>query len=124
MLYTASFYAPQNWVGSCFRISRGHPRGKRATWACLPFFYPELALLRAYRRKEVDFEGYTPRYLSHLEDGYREDLEMRRWMEVELPDLEDLTLLCFEREGAPCHRLLLAGWLLERCPFLQAGQIR
>jgi len=41
-----------------------------------------------------------------------------------MPDLGDFTLLCFEREGQPCHRIVLAEWLLERAPGLVRGRIR
>ena len=124
MIYTASYYDPQDWVGSCFRISRGHPRGRRTQWEKLPFFYPELDLLRAYRSKEVDFEAYTPRYLGHLDQEYIDNQELRGWINEELPKLADLTFLCFERHGAPCHRRLLARWLLRKCPTLEAGELR
>ncbi len=124
MLYTASFYDPQDWVGQCFRISRGHPRGRRVQWEPLPFFYPERALVRAYRSGELDFTGYTPCYLDYLERIYASTASMRQWIHGEMPKLGDVTLLCFERHDAPCHRRLLAGWLAGKCPDLQIGWLR
>ena len=59
MLYTASFYAPENWIGQPFRVSHQHPRGKRVQWESLPFFYPERDLLRAYRQGDLDFDALS-----------------------------------------------------------------
>ncbi len=124
MIYTASFYDPQDWMGECFRISRGHPRGKPVQWKTIPFFYPELELLRAYRRHEIDFEAYTPRYLDHLDRSYSSNDAMRRWIHEDMPALGDFTFLCFERYATPCHRRLLAHWLSNKCPDLQIGSLR
>jgi hypothetical protein len=38
--------------------------------------------------------------------------------------LGDLTLLCFEPAGQPCHRLALGPWLVQRVPGLALGQLR
>lgn len=124
LLYTASYYDPQDWRGSCFRISRGHPRGRQVQWGKLPFFYPELDLLRAYRSNELDFTAYTLRYLGHLEEEYLSGGELRRWIDEDLTKLDDFTFLCFERQETPCHRRLLARWLLGKCPNLEAGGLR
>ncbi len=123
-LYTASFYDPQDWVGQPFRISRGHPRGRKVQWGTLPFFFPERALVRAYRGGEIDFTDYTPIYLDHLDRTYETSDAMGRWIHEDMPKLEDFTLLCFERFDAPCHRRLLAGWLAGKCPDLQIGWAR
>ena len=33
-------------------------------------------------------------------------------------------MLCFEKAGEPCHRRILAQWLLENVPSLALGEIR
>ncbi|MFQ6026684.1 MAG: DUF488 family protein [Dehalococcoidia bacterium] len=123
MLYTASFYAPGNWVGSVYRVSRQHPRGRKTQWGTLPFLYPDRELLRAYRAGEIDFGGLGEAYTLGLDTKYEDWPEFRDWLES-VPDLGDFTLLCFEARGEPCHRLVLARWLLERVPGLEAGQLR
>jgi len=41
MLYTASFYAPENWVGRPCRVSRQHPRGRPTEW-CRFYIRPSI----------------------------------------------------------------------------------
>ncbi len=123
MIYTASFYAPDNWVGQVYRVSRAHPRGRRVEWETLPFFYPERDLLRAYRDGDVDFDGLGDRYCQGLNHKYETLPEFQNWLSG-VSTLGDFTLLCFERSGEPCHRRVLAQWLLERIPALQVGDIR
>ena len=123
MLYTASFYAPDNWEGLRYRVSRSHPGGRRTQWETLPFLYPARDLLVAYRAGEVDFAALSAEYRSSLDLRHEESADLQEWLAV-MPDLGDFTLLCFEREGQPCHRIVLAEWLLERAPGLVRGRIR
>ena len=123
MLYTASFYAPGDWRGEAFRVSRAHPRGKKTQWGTLPFLYPTRPLLTAYRAGEVDFAGLAMEYREELEQGWQRSPEFQNWME-EIPRMGDFTLLCFEKAGEPCHRRILARWLTERVPALRVGEIR
>ena len=123
MLYTASFYAPGNWEGLRYRVSRSHPRGRRTQWETLPFLYPARDLLAAYRTGELDFAALSAGYRSSLDLRHDESPDLRDWL-ARIPDLGDFTLLCFEREGQPCHRRVLAEWLLEQAPGLVLGRIR
>ncbi len=122
MLYTASFYAPHHWEGKRYRVSRQHPRGRRTDWEVLPFLYPALDLLRAYRSKEIDFAELSREYERGLDEGFSRPGEFRTWVEAVL-DLGDFTLLCFEPAGQPCHRRVLAPWLVQRVPGLELGQL-
>ena len=123
MLHTASFYAPQDWVGQPYRVSRQHPRGRRIQWEVLPFLYPALDLLRAYRSEEIDFAELSQEYVKGLEQSFNQAVRLRNWLQ-RVPDLGDFTLLCFEPAGEPCHRLVLARWILERVPELEPGHLR
>lgn len=123
MLHTASFYAPQHWVGRRYRVSRHHPRGRRAQWETLPFLYPSAELLRAYRDGAVDLDAFSLAYRQALGAGLVSDPSFRHWLAA-VPDLGDFTLLCFEAAGLPCHRRVLAQWLLARSPGLRLGALR
>ena len=153
MFYTASYYAPEDWKGRVYRVSRGHPRGRKTQWETLPFLYPSRKLLTTYQEGALDFAGLRVEYTRELEDrsgwprtahqegaldfaGLR--VEYRRELEdncQRLPEfgkwlakaaLEEFTLppLCFERAAEPCHRQILAQWLLETVPGLEAGGLR
>ena len=104
-----------------YRVSRYHPRGRRAQWETLRMFYPAADLLRAYRDGQVDFEGLAKAYVEELDRVYAEQPELAQWV-ADAPGLGDFTLLCYERAGDLCHRLVLARWLGEKQPLLQVAE--
>lgn len=122
IIHTASFYASADWTGKLYRVSRMHPRGLRTQWDTLPFLYPPQATLKQYRKGEIDVPQFTADYLSHLEDA-RESDQFRQLIDS-MHDMEDFTVLCFEKTGTFCHRILLSEWLLKNVPGLRQGNIR
>lgn len=123
MLYTASFYHPEHWEGTCYRISRAHPRGQTTRWETQSFLYPSRQLLTEYRAGALNFAGLTGRYREELQTNYDWEADFQDWLNAIKPE-EDVTLLCFEPEGEPCHRRVAAAWLLEKLPDLQLGKMR
>ena len=123
ILHTASFYAADDWRGVRYRVSRGHPRGRKTDWETLPFLYPARELLVAYRAGILDFEGLSQEYLAGLEEQNRGSKQFQQWLET-VPSLGEFTLLCFERAGENCHRRVLAQWLLANVTGLELGHMR
>ncbi len=123
MLYTASFYDPNHWVGQPYRVSRAHPRGRPTRWETAPFLYPPRELLQAYQSGAVDFKALAAAYQRALDALYQQSGEFREWVDG-LSVSEDVTLLCFERGDKPCHRRVAAQWLLDRTPRLSCGELR
>lgn len=123
MLYTASFYEPAHWIGTRYRISRGHPRGKVTDWELQPCLYPSRPLLTEYRSGAINFRELDLRYREELEGTYGSEGSFRAWVEA-LAASGDVTLLCFEPAGEPCHRRLAAAWLLEQAPGIELGLMR
>ena len=123
VVHTASFYAVDDWRGARYRVSRSHPRGRKTRWGTLPFLYPPRELLVAYRAGMLDFGAFSREYVASLEEGKRSSNDFQDWLRT-APSLGDFTLLCFERAGENCHRLVLAEWLLEQAPGLSLGSIR
>lgn len=123
MLFTASFYEPRHWVGVRYRISRAHPRGRKTDWQVMPALYPSRALLTEYRSGLLDFAALDVRYREELDESLERDAGFAGFLEG-IHGSGDLTLLCFEPEGTPCHRRSAAGWLLERVPGLELGRLR
>ena len=123
MLYTASFYDPVHWVGTRYRISRAHPRGRRTEWEVLPALYPSRSLLTDYRQGNISFPELDAHYRDELNERAGFDSEFKAFLEG-LPGTGDFTLLCFEPAGEPCHRRSAAAWLLERVSGLQLGRLR
>ena len=123
VVHTASFYQPQHWVGAPFRVSRLHPRGLKAQWKTLPFFYPSAEVIKTYRSGQMDFQSLASSYLATLEERWATDAVVKRWID-EAPGLGDFTLLCFEWEGDPCHSRVLARWLKGKASGLVLGSLR
>ena len=123
MIYTASFYDTVDWVGQPYRVSRAHPRGRKAEWRTLPFLYPVRDLLHRYREGELEFDGLATEYREYLEQQYQSVMNLRVWV-GRVATLGDFTLLCFERGEQPCHRRVLAQWLLDQVPELKLGALR
>ena len=123
MLYTASFYAPGDWQGVRYRISRAHPRGKKTDWETLPWLYPSRPLLQERRGGGLDMDGLRQRYYDELEATLESAPEFRQWLNT-LAAAGDFTLLCFERNAADCHRSCAAEWLQQQAPGLWAGGLR
>lgn len=123
MLYTASYYAMGDWQGQVYRVSRGHPRGRKTLWETLPFLYPSRILLQTYQSGALDFAGLEIEYRGELASTRLESPKLQEWLDG-LPSQGDLTLLCFEKADRPCHRRILAQWLLETFPWLELGAMR
>ena len=100
MLYTASFYEPRHWVGTRFRISRAHPRGRRTDWEVQPALYPSRALLTEYRRGDLDFPGLDARYREELDITYDSSEGFRCFLQA-LPDVGDFTPPVLRTGGYP-----------------------
>lgn len=123
MLYTASYYSMEDWQGRVYRVSRGHPRGRKTQWETLAFLYPSRSLLQTYQSGAVDFAGLEIEYRAELATGRKETTGFQDWLDG-VPSQGDFTLLCFEKAGEPCHRRILAQWLLEEVPSLGLGAMR
>ena len=123
MIYTASYYDPQDWVGQPYRVSRAHPRGRRTQWDTMSSLYPPLELLRAYQGGELDFATFTEAYRKNLDQKLLVDYRLRKWLE-RLPEIVPVTLLCFERGEELCHRRVAAQWLCDQVPQLELGSLK
>ena len=123
VLYTASFYDPQDWIGRVYRVSRAHPRGRKTQWETLPFLYPARDLLQSYRAGDIGFPELQRDYLAGLEGAMGRAGELQEWLAT-VPSLDQFTLLCFERAGQACHRRVLARWLQERVASVELGELR
>lgn len=79
---------------------------------------PSRELLRRYRSGEVAWEGFVESFIAELrssEEG-REALRLLRAR----GESGDVTLLCYEKEGIPCHRHVVKN-LIDDPSVLQSG---
>ena len=72
---------------------------------------PSRELLFSYRRGRIDWDGFTAAFIGELSDN-PEALETI-WALRQASKTKNVTLLCYEKEGAPCHRHIVRE-LIER----------
>lgn len=88
-------------------ITRFYPRGVARNrfheWAYT--LAPSRELLLSYKEGKLDWASFAGGFLSQLktEPGCAEAIQTLH----ELSRTDDITLLCHEREGTPCHRHLV-----------------
>lgn len=120
MLALASWYEPQNWRGKLLRISNtaGRRKGLKKSiynWGVVPCLIPDWSLVKAFRAGKITKEEYSEVYLSGLQEKWD---EVFTWLNS-LGNDKDITLLCHEREGVFCHRILVAEIVKKHRPDIQ-----
>ena len=93
--------------GTRILISRFYPRGVKRTHFDLWIrdASPEKPLLKEYRDKAIDWKVFSKKFRDQLKSS-PSSLEAIKKIE-ELAKKDDVTLLCYEREGQKCHRLIV-----------------
>ncbi|MDV3001013.1 MAG: hypothetical protein N5P05_002619 [Chroococcopsis gigantea SAG 12.99] len=113
MIYSACYFENERHHGRLLSISRSVPDGFRVD-GTLDFFVPSADLLRAWKQKLIDEDGYTARYREQIKANFK---IIKAWLS-ELKPEKDATLLCWERSGKDegnqgektqpfCHRNLV-----------------
>ncbi|MDE0267059.1 MAG: DUF488 family protein, partial [Thaumarchaeota archaeon] len=105
---TKSIYAPAGPSdGRRILVTRYHPRGvKRSKYdAWDRSLAPRAKLLKAYKDKDLEWADFERRPLQELRaspDSVSSIRELHACSRT-----HDITLLCYEPAGRPCHRRLL-----------------
>jgi uncharacterized protein YeaO (DUF488 family) len=118
---TKSIYDPAELEdGVRVLITRYYPRGvKRDRFQRrIIALSPSRGLLSSYRHGEKGWDQFSTAFLSELRAN-PESLEAIRSLHA-LSQVQDVTLLCYERAGAPCHRYLVRD--LVAAPDLISGR--
>ena len=105
---TKSIFLPPEWEdGHRILITRFYPRGvskdRFDEWAYVLSPRPEL--LFAYKEGKIDWGTFGREFIEQLKGGTG-GLEAIQTLH-ELSKREDITLLCYEKDGNPCHRHLV-----------------
>jgi uncharacterized protein YeaO (DUF488 family) len=106
-------------VMSRHTLNDGVTPDARITEGSYDFWRPMLAppprLIGSYYRDNFLWRDFKAEYLQHLR---KQDVSMYV-QELAAEALgQDITLLCVEQKGEPCHRVLLAGECLRYEPLL------
>lgn len=126
MIYTASWFEPQNHHGALVSISRSNPRHVSADTPKLEFFCPSAELLRRWKFGMTE-ETYINVFREEIKSNWSVILQ---WLEGLNPDI-DQTLCCWESSykgnaiEVPikyfCHRNLVAKIVEKRRPDCFGG---
>ncbi len=103
MLYTASYFEPKHHHGRLLSISRSVPKSFKVDGK-LEFLAPNAQLLKDWKAKSIDEAEYCQRYRLQLKESWQ---QVSSWLKS-LNVNTTATLLCYERQGAFCHRNLVA----------------
>jgi len=102
MLYTASYFEPENHHGQLISASRSRPKSITVA-SSLKFLAPSAALLKDWKIGITE-DTYTDRYRSEIRDNWT---EVKDWLDTLDPQV-DATLCCWEKAGDFCHRNMIA----------------
>ena len=108
MMKTKSIYTSKDRKdGKRILISRLHPRGVKKsqydTW--LKELSPSIELVREYKNDKITWKKFLSNYKSEMSKN-PQSLELIKQLRKQ-SKIDDITLLCFEADGEPCHRHLL-----------------
>jgi uncharacterized protein YeaO (DUF488 family) len=89
-------------------ITRYYPRGVKKDH--FDYWFQELSpsanLLQAYKERKYDWQTFKSAFLLELWNNI-DSLEKIYTLNSLVKRLMDITLLCYEKEGNPCHRHLI-----------------
>ena len=108
MFKTKSIYNPkERGDGKRILISRLHPRGvKKSQYdAWLKELSPSIDLIHEYKNDKITWKKFFSKYKKELEKN-PEAIEALKSLRKK-NKTDHITLLCFEPDGAPCHRHIL-----------------
>ena len=108
MLKTKSIYKPkERGNGKRILVSRLHPRGVKKSqydlW--LKELSPSLDLIHEYKNNIITWKKFFSKYKKELQENLMAVEIMQELYKKS--KASNITLLCFEPDGVPCHRHLL-----------------
>ncbi len=120
MIKTKSIYKPvEEEDGLRVLITRWYPRGvKRERYDIwVRGLSPSPELLKKYKNSEIKWNDFTMSLLSELR-GNMDSIEAIHTLQIK-GNMENITLLCHEKDGEPCHRHMIKN-LIEEPMLLQS----
>ncbi len=114
MIKTKSIYKPvEEEDGLRILITRFYPRGvkreKYDIW--VRELAPSAELLKRYKNTEIDWDDFKITLLSELRDNI-DSIEAIHALQAR-GNMQNITLLCYEKDGCPCHRHMVRDLIEE-----------
>ena len=93
--------------GNRILVSRLHPRDVKKTKydAWIKELSPSIDLIYEYKKDKINWRKFFLKYKKELENN-SESIKILKSIRKE-SKTKNVTLLCFEPESSPCHRLVL-----------------
>ena len=121
MIRTKSIYKtkdPQD--GFRVLITRFYPRGVKKThfdiW--MRDLAPSQQLLKEYKTNKKTWKQFTTSYKSEIQQN-KESIKVIKSLKTKIKS-NNITLLCYEKDGEPCHRHLLKE-IIQKPQYLRAN---
>ena len=108
MIKTKSIYkSKERKDGKRILISRLHPRGVKKSQYDQWFkeLSPSMELVHEYKNGKISWKKFLSLYKSQISEN-SQSRELIKQLQKQ-SKIDDITLLCFEADGEPCHRHLL-----------------
>ena len=107
MIKTKSIYKPkERGDGKRILVSRLHPRGVKKsqydTW--LKELSPSLTLIHDYKNENISWKKFLSKFKKELQND--QSIQILKIL-CKQSTTKNITLLCFESNGDPCHRHML-----------------
>ena len=122
MIKTKSIYKPveEEEDGLRVLITRWYPRGvkreKYDIW--MRELAPSAELLKKYKNSEIKWTDFSKNLLSELRNN-ADSIEAINTLHAK-GSLENITLLCHEKDGEPCHRHMIKN-LIDKPKLLESS---
>ncbi len=121
LIKTKSIYKPiEEEDGLRVLITRYYPRGvkreKYDIW--VRELAPSAELLKRYKNTKVNWDDFKITLLSELRDNI-DSVEAIHALQSR-SNMQDVTLLCYEKDGCPCHRHMVKD-LIEDPRLLESN---
>jgi len=120
MIFTASYFCPQNHHGKLISISRSNPK-QFTRIPKLQFFSPSKDLLAWWKKSaqtDTDWENYQDRFFAQIDNDW---VRISHWLDKD-HSTGDITLLCWEKPGEYCHRNDVGDIIAARLPEFFGGK--
>ena len=114
MIKTKSIYKPvEEEDGLRILITRWYPRGvKRERYDIwVRELSPSAELLKKYKNSEIKWSDFSISLLSEFRDNM-DSIEALHTLQT-MGNMENITLLCHEKDGEPCHRHMVKDLIEE-----------
>lgn len=114
MIRTKSIYEPIDAEdGLRVLITRFYPRGikreKYHIW--IRSLAPSAPLLKRYKNTEINWDDFKTALLCELRSNM-ESIEAIHTLQTK-SQIQNITLLCYEKDGSPCHRYMVRDLIEE-----------